>query len=104
MNDASKMEFYALAGFGLRAALSNQVDFAKRLTQALVESGALTKQAAEAVLLGTAEAAEKRAGPHPLGTSHYLDALAEPQREHAQALRGVTRKLGVRKPKAAASA
>ncbi len=95
---------FMLTAFGLRNALTNQLEFAKRLTQALIESGALTQEAAEAVLLGTATAAEKRAGPHPAGTSHHLDALAEPQREHAQGLRGVTRKLGAKRAKAVASA
>jgi hypothetical protein len=30
----------------------------------------------------------------PLGQSHFSDALKEPMREHALALRGVTKKIG----------
>ncbi len=97
MSDSQRPDLtpYALTSLGLRQVLTSQLEFAKRLAEALVESGALTKEAAEAVLLGTAEAAEKKAGPvQPLGQSHFSDALKEPMREHALALRGVTKKIG----------
>src|SRR5947209_4274253 len=70
---------YALTSLGLRQVLASQLEFARRLIDALIASGALTTEAAEAVLLGTADAAEKKAGPaHPLGQSHFSDALKEP--------------------------
>jgi hypothetical protein len=97
---------YALTSLGLRQVLNSQLEFAKRLTDALVASGALTREAAEGVLLGIADAAERKAGPaQPLGQSHFGDALKEPMREHALALRGVSRKLGsAKRAKVAADA
>jgi len=87
---------YALTSLGLRQVLTSQLELARRLIDALVASGALTAEAAQAVLLGTADAAEKKAGPvQSLGQSHFSDALKEPMREHALALRSATRKIGV---------
>jgi hypothetical protein len=93
---------YALTSLGLRQVLTSQLEFAKRLTEALVASGALTAEAAEAVLRGTADAAEKKAGAvQPLGQSPFSDALKEPMREHALTLRGAAKKIGARRAKAA---
>jgi polyhydroxyalkanoate synthesis regulator phasin len=107
MSDAQRPDMtpYALTSLGLRQVLTSQLELAKRLIDALVASGALTAEAAEAVLLGIADAAEKKAGrAQPLGESHFSDALKEPMREHAQALRGITKKIGARRAKAAGTA
>lgn len=103
--ESQKAEFLrqASVGSGLRLALLAQFEFANRLTKALVESGALTAEAAEQVLLGTAKARDKVAAP----------ALAEPRKSpyfmtvlpylaaHASRLRGIAKKLGAKPEKAA---
>jgi len=107
MSDTQRPDLtpYALTSLGLRQVLTSQLEFAKRLIDALVASGALTAEAAQAVLLGIADAAEKKAGPAQLlGQSHFSDALKEPMREHALALRGVTRKIGAKRAKAPSAA
>ena len=107
MSDTERPDLtpYALTSLGLRQVLASQLEFATRLIDALIESGALTKETAQAVLLGIADAAEKKAGAaQPLGQSHFSDALKEPLREHALALRGATKKIGARRAKAASTA
>ena len=94
----------ASVGSGLRLALLSDFELANRLIKALVASGALTAEAAEAVLVGTATALEKEAAPAmaaPNSKSMYFQAVLSRLSGYASGLRGVTKKLGAIPVKAA---
>jgi hypothetical protein len=90
-------------GNGLRLALLAQFEFTNRLTKALVDSGALTAEAAEGVLLGTATALDKHAKPkfETAKGSIYFQLVTPHLESHASGLRGIAKKLGPKPLKAA---
>ena len=102
-NEDESFVLHGTTGSALRLALLAQFEFANRLTNALVDSGALTAEAAEAVLLGTATALDKHTRPtvETAITSMYFKMVAPHLASHASGLRGVARKLGPKPLKAA---
>jgi hypothetical protein len=97
MSDAKNTDLtpYALSGLALRYALTAQLEYANRLTAALIASGALSAQAADEVLRGTGAAVEKLGGQRPEtpGKSPMQDMLLENLRGYAQGMRGVAKKI-----------
>ena len=90
MIDKNETQNTILRGLALLNALTAQLEFAKRLTRAIVQSGLLPACVAQDVLLGTAIAVEKRAGKRSEpGKSSHQDYVAEQLRNHAQGLRGL---------------
>jgi hypothetical protein len=102
-NDNDSFVLHGTTGSALRLALLAQLEFANRLTNALVQSGTLTAEAAEDVLLGTAAALDKHTKPkvETAITSMYFKMVAPHLESHASSLRGVARKLGARPLKVA---
>jgi hypothetical protein len=103
-NEDASFVLHGTTGSALRLALLAQLEFANRLTKALVESGALTAEAAEAVLLGTATALDKHTKPkvETAITSMYFKMVAPQLESHASGLRGIARNLGAKQVDAAA--
>jgi hypothetical protein len=102
-NEDESFVLHGTTGSALRLALLAQLEFANRLTKALVDSGALTAEAAEDVLLGTAASLDKHTKPkvETAITSMYFKMVAPHLASHANGLRGVALRLGAKQLKAA---
>jgi hypothetical protein len=102
-NEDESFVLHGTTGSALRLALLAQFEFASRLTKALVESGALTAEAAEDALLGTAAALDKHTKPkvETAITSMYFKMVAPHLESHASGLRGIARKLSAKPLKVA---
>lgn len=82
------------AGLALMHALNAQQEFATRLVRALMASGALSAEAAQSLLVETANAIEggmPKAPATPAGAKPlpYFVMIVERLRNHAKALRGI---------------